>query len=162
MQKIFQRTVWWLLLLCSHSLSFILPEDIDECQPGRCHQDAVCYNTQGSFTCQCRPGYYGDGFYCSPGKSLSDKQIQNLKQCFAVSWFYIKSGNTQSAREQMHFFCCGSSDSFVWCSSCRLSSRKMKNGSFSFTAGFISLGNKPITKVYWCQLGPVFHFLLYS
>ncbi|XP_023133776.2 nidogen-1 [Amphiprion ocellaris] len=40
-------------------------EDIDECQPGRCHQDAVCINTQGSFTCQCRPGYYGDGFSCS-------------------------------------------------------------------------------------------------
>uniref|UniRef100_A0A8C9XBN3 Nidogen 1 n=1 Tax=Sander lucioperca TaxID=283035 RepID=A0A8C9XBN3_SANLU len=40
-------------------------QDIDECQPGRCHQDAVCYNTQGSFTCQCRPGYHGDGFYCS-------------------------------------------------------------------------------------------------
>ncbi|XP_034040107.1 nidogen-1 [Thalassophryne amazonica] len=40
-------------------------QDVDECQPGRCHQDAVCYNTQGSFTCQCRPGYYGDGFYCS-------------------------------------------------------------------------------------------------
>ncbi|MFT7806148.1 nidogen-1-like [Arapaima gigas] len=40
--------------------------DIDECQPGRCHQDAICYNTEGSFTCQCRPGFYGDGFYCSP------------------------------------------------------------------------------------------------
>ncbi|XP_041645126.1 nidogen-1 [Cheilinus undulatus] len=40
-------------------------QDIDECQPGRCHQDAVCYNTQGSFTCQCRQGYYGDGFQCS-------------------------------------------------------------------------------------------------
>uniref|UniRef100_UPI0037E84C71 nidogen-1 n=1 Tax=Semicossyphus pulcher TaxID=241346 RepID=UPI0037E84C71 len=40
-------------------------QDIDECQPGRCHQDAVCYNTEGSFTCQCRQGYYGDGFYCS-------------------------------------------------------------------------------------------------
>ncbi|CAB1311679.1 unnamed protein product, partial [Coregonus sp. 'balchen'] len=38
---------------------------IDECQSARCHQEAVCYNTQGSFTCQCRPGYYGDGFYCS-------------------------------------------------------------------------------------------------
>uniref|UniRef100_A0A8C9XC92 Nidogen 1 n=1 Tax=Sander lucioperca TaxID=283035 RepID=A0A8C9XC92_SANLU len=44
-------------------------QDIDECQPGRCHQDAVCYNTQGSFTCQCRPGYHGDGFYCSQGKT---------------------------------------------------------------------------------------------
>ncbi|XP_044070690.1 nidogen-1 [Siniperca chuatsi] len=44
-------------------------QDIDECQPGRCHQHAVCYNTQGSFTCQCRPGYYGDGFYCSPERT---------------------------------------------------------------------------------------------
>lgn len=44
-------------------------QDIDECQPGRCHQDAVCYNTQGSFTCQCRPGYYGDGSYCSPERT---------------------------------------------------------------------------------------------
>ncbi|XP_029106785.1 nidogen-1 [Scleropages formosus] len=40
--------------------------DIDECQLGRCHQDAICYNTQGSFTCQCRAGFHGDGFYCSP------------------------------------------------------------------------------------------------
>lgn len=44
-------------------------QDIDECQSSRCHQDAVCYNTEGSFTCQCRPGYYGDGFYCSPERT---------------------------------------------------------------------------------------------
>ncbi|XP_029962713.1 nidogen-1 [Salarias fasciatus] len=40
-------------------------QDVDECQPGRCHQNAICFNTQGSFTCQCRPGYSGDGFQCS-------------------------------------------------------------------------------------------------
>uniref|UniRef100_A0A673CIU0 Nidogen 1a n=1 Tax=Sphaeramia orbicularis TaxID=375764 RepID=A0A673CIU0_9TELE len=44
-------------------------QDVDECQPGRCHQDAICYNTQGSYTCQCRPGYYGDGVYCSSEKT---------------------------------------------------------------------------------------------
>ncbi|KAL6101612.1 nid1 [Pungitius sinensis] len=44
-------------------------QDIDECQPGRCHQNAVCYNTDGSFTCQCRTGYYGDGFSCSPERT---------------------------------------------------------------------------------------------
>ena len=48
----------------------LIPQDSDECRPGSCHQDAVCYNTQGSFTCQCRPGYYGDGFQCAPGESL--------------------------------------------------------------------------------------------
>lgn len=41
--------------------------DVDECQPSRCHPDAFCYNTPGSFTCQCKPGYQGDGFRCMPG-----------------------------------------------------------------------------------------------
>lgn len=41
--------------------------DVDECQPSRCHPDAFCYNTPGSFTCQCKPGYQGDGFRCVPG-----------------------------------------------------------------------------------------------
>ncbi|XP_026165537.1 nidogen-1 [Mastacembelus armatus] len=50
-------------------------QDIDECQSGRCHQDAVCYNTQGSFTCQCRSGYYGDGFYCSPEQAKTQCEI---------------------------------------------------------------------------------------
>uniref|UniRef100_A0A3Q2P057 Nidogen 1 n=1 Tax=Fundulus heteroclitus TaxID=8078 RepID=A0A3Q2P057_FUNHE len=43
--------------------------DVDECQQSRCHQDAVCTNTQGSFVCRCRPGYSGDGYYCSPGRT---------------------------------------------------------------------------------------------
>ncbi|XP_028983347.1 nidogen-1 [Betta splendens] len=50
-------------------------QDVDECQPGRCHQDAACYNTQGSFTCQCRPGYYGDGFYCSQERPKTQCEI---------------------------------------------------------------------------------------
>ncbi|CAL8258177.1 unnamed protein product [Lota lota] len=44
-------------------------QDSHECRPGSCHQDAVCYNTQGSFTCQCRQGYYGDGFQCAPERT---------------------------------------------------------------------------------------------
>ncbi|MBN3312842.1 NID1 protein, partial [Atractosteus spatula] len=40
--------------------------DIDECQPGRCHPNADCYNTPGSYRCQCRLGFYGDGSQCTP------------------------------------------------------------------------------------------------
>lgn len=37
--------------------------DVDECGLGLhdCHPRAVCTNTDGSFSCQCRKGYVGDG-----------------------------------------------------------------------------------------------------
>ena len=40
--------------------------DIDECAEGTfsCAADAECINTEGSYNCSCRPGYYGDGANC--------------------------------------------------------------------------------------------------
>lgn len=37
--------------------------DVDECDLGLhdCHPDAVCTNTHGSFSCQCKRGFNGDG-----------------------------------------------------------------------------------------------------
>ncbi|XP_059905330.1 nidogen-2-like [Gadus macrocephalus] len=40
--------------------------DVDECRSSPCHADAGCSNGPGSFRCQCRPGFHGDGFQCSP------------------------------------------------------------------------------------------------
>ena len=40
--------------------------DINECLTGTaCHVNADCTNTIGSFACQCRPGYVGDGINCA-------------------------------------------------------------------------------------------------
>ncbi len=41
--------------------------DIDECMQGthNCSTLADCSNTVGGFSCQCRPGYVGDGVSCS-------------------------------------------------------------------------------------------------
>ena len=41
--------------------------DIDECEAGthRCHKNAVCSNTNGSYTCQCETSFFGDGFMCT-------------------------------------------------------------------------------------------------
>ncbi|KAM4591603.1 nidogen-1 [Odontesthes bonariensis] len=50
-------------------------QDIDECQPGRCHEYALCINTPGSFTCQCRQGYSGDGFYCSSERTKTRCEV---------------------------------------------------------------------------------------
>ena len=57
-------------------LSFLVPallnlvfffSDIDECNAANnsCHENAWCNNTQGSFTCFCKPGYDGDGHNCT-------------------------------------------------------------------------------------------------
>ena len=31
----------------------------------QCHMDVTCTNTFGSFTCECKMGYIGDGMTCS-------------------------------------------------------------------------------------------------
>uniref|UniRef100_A0A673FUC2 Nidogen-1-like n=1 Tax=Sinocyclocheilus rhinocerous TaxID=307959 RepID=A0A673FUC2_9TELE len=50
-------------------------EDIDECQVNQCHENAVCFNTPGSFTCQCNPDFYGDGFHCSTEREKTRCQL---------------------------------------------------------------------------------------
>uniref|UniRef100_A0A4W6CH98 Nidogen 1 n=1 Tax=Lates calcarifer TaxID=8187 RepID=A0A4W6CH98_LATCA len=114
--------------ICSCLPGFIgdgrICQDIDECQPGRCHQDAVCYNTQGSFTCQCRSGYYGDGFYCSPGKSCGITQCEiHRDSLLAATEFgprgprppvgqYIPTCDENGAYEPMQ---CHGSTGHCWC-----------------------------------------------
>ena len=40
--------------------------DINECLlTNTCHSDAICNDTEGSYICQCKDGYTGDGLNCS-------------------------------------------------------------------------------------------------
>lgn len=40
--------------------------DIDECtDPNICIPQADCSNTAGSYQCQCKPGYTGNGTVCT-------------------------------------------------------------------------------------------------
>ena len=41
--------------------------DVDECSTDEdlCHVNGSCYNTDGSYECECLPGFIGDGFNCS-------------------------------------------------------------------------------------------------
>lgn len=45
--------------------------DVDECRSGEhiCHQYAECIDTHGSYKCQCRDGFTGDGVQLCQGNS---------------------------------------------------------------------------------------------
>ena len=52
------------------------PADINECLEGshNCHKDANCVNNVGSFTCDCKDGFNGNGTYCY-GKSTPNVDV---------------------------------------------------------------------------------------
>ena len=41
--------------------------DVNECKNATypCHANATCNNTEGSYTCTCKDGYFGDGNNCT-------------------------------------------------------------------------------------------------
>lgn len=47
-------------------VTIVTSADIDECSLGQhqCSSYARCYNIHGSYKCQCRDGYEGDGLNC--------------------------------------------------------------------------------------------------
>ena len=58
---LFCRLIDWTIVLYS-----FLKLDYDECggNNNHCHQNAICTNTIGSYSCRCSVGYVGDGLLC--------------------------------------------------------------------------------------------------
>ena len=72
--------------------------DTDECLiVSHCHVNATCNNTEGSFTCTCDSGYFGDGVSCNGMRltrvntvimdKTSIKLKSNILCCFLISNF---------------------------------------------------------------------------
>ena len=61
------------LFLFSFFISFI---DIDECtlQTDDCSANSVCTNVDGSFNCECQPGFTGDGETCN-GRLIKNRSL---------------------------------------------------------------------------------------
>ena len=78
-QVVFGRN--W-LIHCNR-LQFALVADLNECEhEDICHPHAECINTNGSFYCNCNPGFEGDGYHCS---SKSTDQ-QSRRRCGEQWW----------------------------------------------------------------------------
>ncbi|MGI6395145.1 MAG: EGF domain-containing protein [bacterium] len=69
--------------------------DIDECAKGlhNCHKDAECTNTEGGFSCKCKPNYAGDGVNsCVAGgqnancSSIPDNAVYNTVYVIVQTW----------------------------------------------------------------------------
>ena len=51
------------MIKCKYIYGF---SDIDECKGNHsCHLNATCTNTNGSYVCECRPGFNGNGRICT-------------------------------------------------------------------------------------------------
>ena len=75
--------------------------DIDECAQGldSCSSLADCTNTEGSYECECVPGYQGDGRVCTGIYDLCiyiNKSIFTLMSCLMIQLtrgsYYVPSG----------------------------------------------------------------------
>ncbi|KAI8511658.1 complement activation, classical pathway [Branchiostoma belcheri] len=66
--------------------------DNDECADGghNCNPLATCTNTPGSFTCTCKPGYFGDGILCFP---VSEKCPDEISDCDGSAFCTTSSGS---------------------------------------------------------------------
>ena len=63
---------------------------MNECQDGnKCHPNATCSDTDGSFTCTCRDGAAGDGFTCEGKNTLL------IFDCYSP---YILEGSIRNIR----------------------------------------------------------------
>ncbi|KTF86723.1 hypothetical protein cypCar_00020870, partial [Cyprinus carpio] len=65
-------------------------QDVDECSQGlhTCNADQICYNTRGSYTCQCHPGYQKHGEQCVDVNEC-DLTQPCQHQCFNLLGSYI-------------------------------------------------------------------------
>ena len=65
-----------------------LHSDVDECMMNvgnhACDENAICTNTDGSYTCKCHIGYAGDGYNCTYGEGnnliteITEREFQCL------------------------------------------------------------------------------------
>ena len=69
------KIFWW-----RYRHIFIFFSDIDECRANthNCSAHAQCYNSLGAYSCECLPGYFGNGRSCATQEECSRTCGRNM------------------------------------------------------------------------------------
>lgn len=80
----------------------IIHTDVNECTMGtdNCHPNALCTNTRGSFLCQCRAGFEGDGVICTGTWSASSSHQNNCFPAFPPTAILAQQEIEEEEEEQ--------------------------------------------------------------
>ena len=109
----FCRSVKFYLIHRSHILvsgymgNGFLCKDVDECILSgfhKCHDDANCVNNDGSYDCECKTGFHGDGYInCFYDELCQIKKCHENANCESFEGMVHQTGHRP--------VCCGS---FSW------------------------------------------------
>merc|ERR1712168_417636 len=88
-------SMWWGDWHDINKMQRMCTGDKDECDLGEddCHNNAVCTDTDGSFTCACKSGYSGDGKTCTSSQWFCAVHIDK--------GVLLKSWTLEGARAQL-------------------------------------------------------------
>ncbi|XP_073253699.1 uncharacterized protein [Porites lutea] len=87
----------WNDVSCGTCHNYTCSEDFDECggNNNHCHQNAICTNTIGSYSCRCSVGYAGDGFLCRDvDECSSGHQCDSSATCYNADGSYTCTCNS--------------------------------------------------------------------
>ncbi|CAH3131419.1 unnamed protein product, partial [Porites lobata] len=87
----------WNDVSCGTCHNYTCSEDYDECggNNNHCHQNAICTNIIGSYSCRCSVGYAGDGLLCRDvDECSSGHQCDSSATCYNTDGSYTCTCNS--------------------------------------------------------------------
>ena len=94
-------------LLSGYMGNGFLCKDVDECILSgfhKCHDDANCIDTDGSYDCECKTGFHGDGYInCFYDELCQIKKCHENANCESFEGKVVQTSDRPSHRLENHF-----------------------------------------------------------
>ena len=118
--------------------------DIDECKGNHsCHEDANCTNTNGSYVCDCQPGYTGNGQNCTGEFGITRKCGHGLFLLVRSFFFWLYNVFCAPVAKQEQFIAYALD---ILC--CTNVKKKLKNSGLTYRSNLRIAWNQKIANEY--------------